>query len=181
MKNAQLGDVVTLGKYRWLVLQKNGESLLLVSLTVIDATYNNGGWEKGSLRYCCEKLYSNFSDFEKQFIATTTHQTQNERTTTDKVFVLSPEEFNNLPGGKWRIANWEIEATRELDDMRYNYSEGYGGRYEKHYNGLAFDIGWFLRSAEGTNVWIDQSGSMIKNNEPSWVCGFRPAAWVSVK
>jgi len=180
-QSATVGSTIVIGNYRWIVLQKNGTNLLLVCLPVISATYNNCGWENGSLRYCCQKLYSKLSDFEKQFILTTTVKTPNERTTSDKIFVLSPEELDNLPGGKWRIAQWENEATRELDDMRYDYSEGYGGRLEKHFNGLAFDIGWFLRSAQGTNIWIDPKGNMLKNHEPSWVCGFRPSMWITIK
>lgn len=204
LKNANIGDVVQFGKYSWLAMKREGTSLLLLSLKALDASYDNNGWANGSLRYCCQSLYSEFDTIEKHLIKPTENKTKNENIITlDQIFVLSPEQVEDMPNVcwkslqfvekgnsidaydvniNWKMAEWNEKAENTLRDYIYDYSEGYGGRLERSYKNINFDKGWWLRSADGETAYVNPRGKLIKYNaiDGIKICGFRPALWVEV-
>lgn len=202
VKQAKQGDVITFGKTGWLVMQRNGNSLLLLSLRVLDVTFNRGGWAKGNMRSACHSLYTQFEPAERELIQATKNRTANENyVTTDYLFALSPEEFASMPNVtwktldyrqkgnsielfdvvvNWKTAEWEEKATDSLNDFIYDYHEGYGGRLERSFNGTPYDRGWWLRSAENERIYVDGKGRYHRNDINIDVCGIRPAMYITV-
>ena len=94
------GDKYKFGKYKWLVLDKKGVKLLLITEGCIckKAYHSPGGsitWEKCNLRkWLNTEFLNSFSTSEKNRILTTPVKTKHSNDTQDKVFLLSVDEVN---------------------------------------------------------------------------------------
>ncbi len=203
LKSAKVGDVVTLGKWGWRVMQRNGNKLLLIALRVLDISFNRSGWANGEIRQNCQSFYSTqFDKCDKELIVPVKNETVGENViTNDYVFILSPEQMASLPNltwntlgsrtkgntielfdvkQSWREAEWESKATRRLNDFIYDYDWDSSGRPSPRFNGTEYDRGWWLRGAKGQVIYVDEEGILRKNQYNVVLCGLRPAVYISL-
>ena len=195
IKNSKAGDTYIFGSYEqnnnksdgkeeieWIVLKKDGMSLLLISKYALDCKpYNTSNtkvtWENCSLRKWLNGTFINnaFSADEQAMIQSTTvkasknpyYSTDPGNSTTDKLFLLSIQEV---------IMYFGSDAARQCKGTDYCYAQGAKDRDERCY--------WWLRSpgynsymAEhiGTDGSIDNFGMAVDYG----VYAVRPALWIN--
>ncbi len=189
-KSAKVGDVISFGKWSWLVMKKNGNKLLLVALRVLDVSFNRNGWANGEIRQSCQSFYSTqFDKWDKDLIAPVKNETAGENIiTNDYVFILSLEQLRTLPtlswgtvdlkergntltfydlAVNWKKAEWEYKGIKRLKEFRELGVEDY-------------DKGWWLRGAKGQIIYIDEKGILRNNQYKVVLCGLRPALYISL-
>ena len=171
-RKVNVGDIIKLGNFNWFVLKIITGRALLLSCSVIDATYNKGGWFKGSLRYHCQAIYDNFNKQEKNLILSVKNTTQNELVeTTDYIFILDVKDIIQLSGElrnkmKWRTAEWSKQAEDSLNLIKSCDTK--------------FERGWWVRSSDNDCIYINQNGTYMYNVKRIDLCGLRPALWVRI-
>lgn len=150
LADVSVGGTVTLGQYgsirnpepiEWTVLSKNGDTALLISKYAIDcrpyhSKYVDTDWAHSTLReWLNTDFYRRaFSSDEKSHICNGTLHDKNGATTTDQVFLLSPDEVRHYfprpedrrvaaskyakENGAWRDKNgyswWWLRSTSTL-------------------------------------------------------------------
>ena len=179
LSNAQKGDTVVFGHYKtnhklneWIVLDKQGEKLLLISKNGIGGNeqyndkdygaYTTATWEDSSLRAWLNGGYITiaFSSDEQSKLINTKNKNPNNpiygtsggRDTVDKVFLLSIDEVN---------------------------------KYFPTANSKAIGMGWWLRSSGlnpsnyGIAAFVTSVGS-IETLNVSMNLAVRPALWINL-
>ena len=123
---ATQGDEIDFADYTWIVLENNGKDLYLAKSGVaMDKAYDSSStvksWGTSEIRKYLNGEYLNqyFSESEQKMILSTTINTGDE-ITTDKVFLLSAEDFGKYSSLK-KVANddWWL---RDVVDTDYNLS-----------------------------------------------------------
>jgi len=196
LKQANVGDYVIFGAYEqdnntsngkeyveWLVLDKQGDSLLLISRYLIDyQPYNKKDermtWETCTLRSWLNDnfKYNTFSSAEQRMILKTTvtadknpeWDTKPGRDTEDWIFLLSIDEA---------YMYFATDADRMCEPTEYTLSRGartYGGT-------TSF---WWLRSPgntqrRGADVGNDGSIGGVGDDCTRGICA-RPAMWIDL-
>ena len=218
--NVKVGDTLFFGTYEqdnntadgkekieWIVLDKSGSSVLLVSKYALDrkpynTTYTSVTWEKCTLRTWLNNTFLNsaFSITEKNKIKTTNvvaaknpdHGTNGGNNTNDKVFLLSISE-----------AKMYFKNDNDVDGQTYGYSAERGckptayavaqgayhfnwnseyGEFQREYDGNCW---WWLRSpGNGSNyaavvdyVGVVSSDGVEVNGD---LVAVRPALWINL-
>ncbi len=181
MSDAEIGDVVMFGKYEqngksddgsenieWIVLDKQDDKLLLVSLYCLDAVpYNNerasADWETSTLRAWLSDSFmaSAFSAEEQASILETANGDL-----TDKLFVLSAEEANTY---------------FKTDISRISASTKYADSKNLAKNGEC--CMWWVRdigTRENNAMYVFYDGTVRDGYAVDYSrVGVRPAMWVS--
>jgi ribosomal protein S18 acetylase RimI-like enzyme len=193
--NANDGEVVTFGRYKWQVLDCNGKDMLLLSKDVLqlkeyNKTFENTTWATSTVRkYLNDEFINSFTPEEQRRIYETSvqssgnmwYETDGGSTTFDKVFLLSIGEVEKYLGGN-KVLNTKGESSRFYIDDKYNKN-----RQGKYKDGSPSR--WFLRTPGKSSdfvatVTIDGRVSVTGDfvNRPSTLLfkvGVRPAMWVS--
>ena len=197
LAEAKKGDVVVFGAYEqdnnrangkekieWIVLERDGSSLLLISRYGLDAQpYQkkkaNVTWEKSDLRAWLNGTFleAAFSADEKKQLETTTvrakangkYNTKAGNATQDKVFLLSLDEAEQY---------FPSDGERACSATEYAYSKG----AYKGYNGLCR---WWLRSpgsGQGNAARVNRDGDLSYDGSPvdSGYNAVRPVIWVNI-
>lgn len=197
MNKAKVGSTVVFGSFEqdndlengtepieWIVLDKQGDKLLLLSKKVLDSRNYYGAyypvtWEESHLRFWLNSLFyeSAFTEEEQQKILQTEvvnddnlrFGTDGGNDTEDNVFLLSIKEVEEyLPLGIYR----RCKGTTYARD-----------KYLREYGSYAI---WWLRSPGGdtsraayihTNGGVNAYGGGVKFA----IVGVRPALWVSAE
>jgi len=189
--SAKAGDVIKLGDFSWLVLDKQGGRLLVLCEKVIEQRpYNTKfidvTWETSSLRqYLNGEFFDRFSAEEKARISETRipnnnnpwFNTKGGNNTSDKVFLLSLGEVVKYFGDSGQLANQPPDARRIKDE--YNTA-----RVATGLDGAG--AWWWLRSPGfyGLNGAYVNNGGWIYldgNNVNLYGGGVRPAMWLNAK
>ena len=159
IKSLQVGDTYTFGSYEqdnntangkedieWIVLDKDGMSLLLISKYGLDCqlyntSYSSVKWESCSLRKWLNESFLNaaFSEEEQAMIPSVTvsadknpsYSTSPGNSTTDQVFLLSITEVNKY---------FSSDSARQCQGTAYCYAQG------------------ALKSSEGFCWWLRSPG-----------------------
>ncbi len=170
----------------WIVLAKEGDSVLLISRYCLDCQQYNSSftsitWEKCTLRSWLNGTFLDdaFSAEEQKFIVASSISTPDNPSygtdggsdTTDKVFLLSIEEAQKYI---WRFSGKTASSTE------YAKAQGaYVGRDGKSL--------WWLRSP-GENgryanyiAYVQDNGVLNYNGTPPHISyGIRPAMWITL-
>lgn len=184
----------------WIVLDRQGDKVLLLSKYILDCKcYNNERedvtWESCDLRRWLNNdfYYSAFSSSEQNKILTTNvinsdnieYDTYGGNNTNDKVFCLSIDEVkqyfyqSNMHTDNKRLATRGTNYAKNVNNMGYNlYVMGGSGSW---YTGTS---DFWLRSpgsGQYRAAYVDNYGSLYENgNDVVFrMCGVRPALWVS--
>lgn len=213
IKAAKVGDIAWMGEYEqdnntsngkerieWLVLEKSGNKVLLLSNKALDyMEYNVENelttWENCTLRrWLNQRFYEeSFDDKEKKLIETTSvvidvddssylSHVNLGNDTRDKVFLLSEKEAKKYLG---------YNEVEECEATEYAISQGEGVTLFEDSN-LCID--WWLRSldykendiytAHEGSSFADVAGQGGVSYEPmlvSFRSAVRPAIWVTIK
>lgn len=133
---------IEFGKHIWNVIKQDEYGYLLIAKDVVElrefsTSYEDIAWEKSSIRKYLndEFLQSNFSEIERNLIATTTiyssetasQYLEDRATTQDKIYLLSIDEVQNLYHNDLdRIATYKGKKTswwlRSCCHTSYEYS-----------------------------------------------------------
>jgi hypothetical protein len=120
--SAQIGDEISFGGYEWLVLDKQGGKILVITKDIIalrgySDEYNNGAtWAECSLREWLNGVfYNDFSLGQQRKIAETEiytppnpwFGTDGGDNSTDKIFLLSIQEVVAYFGDSGALSNWD--------------------------------------------------------------------------
>ena len=204
MKNAKVGDIFYFGAYEqdnnasngkenieWLVLEKQGSKLLLISKYALDCkpyntSYTNITWENCTLRTWLnnEFLKDAFSSSEQKMIPTVTvsadknprYGTDPGNATQDKVFLLSITEANKY---------FSSDEARKCAPTAYAKAQrAYTNNSYKTAAGAA-TCGWWLRSPGNRQLdaaYVHNVGS-IDGDDGVGVdyIAVRPALWINLK
>ena len=201
LKNASVGEYVYFGSYtqsksgstkepiEWLVLDRNGSRLLLISRYALDNIPFNAkridtAWSECTLRKWLNHTFLNdaFTDEEQQYIRDTRVVADDNPSTTfggtwqgddktDKVFLLSARE-----------AKLYFRSNAERACKATEYAK-FGGSNKAHTDPKTGNCWWWLRTSGhdsdyATNVLvtgeIDFSGNMISHAYGT----VRPAIWI---
>lgn len=175
VKDIQIGDSYIFGEYRqnaretieWVVLDKRGAALLLVSRYLLDECehYNlkgkAAGWEDCAIREWLngEFLEAAFDSEEQEKIIPVTLKNDSGKSTTDRVFLLSAEE---------------AEKYFVSDEKR-------SGKQIGNYKGF-IKRAWWLRKS-GKNIEraaiVNKSGEIEEDGKDFYSMAYiRPAVWV---
>ena len=198
--DASVGDVVRFGTYEqdndttngeeeieWLVLAKDGNKTLVMSLYALDcqpynASDSNVTWETCYLREWLNGSFLNsaFNADEQILIGKTTvtadknpsNNTTPGNNTTDKVFLLSVPEVNNY---------FNSDSARKCDATTYAKSQGtvaytkYGGHCR-----------WWLRTPglnSNSATFVYEDGQVYLNGSINNIfqIGVRPVLWINME
>ena len=203
VRNADVGDVIKLGKYEqdnnitngqeeieWIILKQDGVSLLLISKYALDCQqyntfYTDVTWETCSLRKWLNGTFiSNaFTSDEQNMIQSITvkadknpsFNTSPGNNTTDKVFLLSITEANNY---------FSSNEARKCVPTDYTVAQGVFMRSAYLLDGKA-TCSWLLRSPgedSSHSTEVHQQGSIISGGSSVNYdgCAVRPALWISL-
>lgn len=192
-----VGNVILYGKYwqshsredgkssiEWMVLRREGNKVLLLSKMCLDCKqfntdYNNTTWEKSNVRKWLNQKFINdaFSQFEQEKIMSISipnpdnaeYETAGGNDTTDKIFLLTIDEAENLLNREERQAKCTEYAKVQgawvdsVTDTPYWWLRSPGGdpllAAAVHYRGKVF-VG-------GLNICVDDTA-------------IRPAFWLSL-
>lgn len=172
LANAKVGDVVKFGTYyltvdlfsgkgeiEWVVLKKEDNKLLLLSLYAIDrmrfdSSTDDALWPDSSLRKTLNTDFIDdaFSEQQSQLIVDTTLVTNNV-TTQDKVFLLSESEYQQYN------EEGKIPALQHTE-----YAKARDGQGASYYSG-DYDNTVYMRDSENYKATKD---------------GIRPAIWLDL-
>ena len=202
--NVEIGDIIAFGKYRWCVLDTDGDMALIITENVIEERVfhsvndiaNKITWEHSDIRkYLNGEFYNNFSVEEKAKIAESKivnlgnpwYGTRDYADTFDKIFLLSYEEVVRYFGDSGALEN-----RRGIDKgVGCIFGDAIKDEYNKARTALnldGFNAWWWLRSQGGprdhtTNDHVT-AGSV---DNVIWLCGdsvdrkdggVRPALWL---
>ena len=205
LKNAKIGDIISFGAYEqdnntsngkedieWLVLDKQGSKLLLLSEYALDfqpynTNHTNITWEKCTLRTWLNDdfLQAAFSDSEQKMIPTVTvsadknpsYSTSPGNDTRDKVFLLSITEVNKY---------FSSNEARKCAPTAYAKAQGaYTNDSYKTADGEA-TCWWWLRSpgffqtiAESVDAVgsVSNYGDIVGDGSNA----VRPALWINLE
>ena len=192
-----VGDIILFGTYEqdnytyngtedieWIVLDKQGSSVLIISRYALDCKLFNGSmtnatWDTSSLRSWLNDTfyYSAFSSSERNRIQNTTVYAEMNPTfstyaggsTYDKVFLLSIPEATRYFGS---------DAARGCKGTAYCYAQG-------AYVGNGGNCWWWLRTPgdrNGSAANVGSAGGIHYNgNDADSAAGaVRPAMWITV-
>lgn len=179
------GDVVQFGHYErdnkqengaepieWLVLEVNGNYVLLITKDVIDSIpfdieKKSSSWEQSELRKWLNSTFFQeaFTMEEQSIIQESNIDNANESSTVDHVYLLSSlEALKYLP---------EAIERKALDT---DYARGKGNIFSSAYNLVVWDAEWWLRTpgkTENDVQFIDSNGNFGATNA-GWSYGVRP-------
>lgn len=195
-KAAQAGDSIFWGCYEqdnikdngnenieWVVLDRKGDNLFLISKYVLDSQpYNSSGakvtWETCSLRTWLNDDFYNaaFSEKEKEVIHTTIVSADKNpsfnlaqgNNTQDKMFLLSVQEVNKYFG---------LEKARQCSATQYAISRGSMVLTQKK-------LGWWWLRTSGniqsraTNIEFDGAVNVFGNEAYLESGSVRPVMWI---
>ena len=197
IKNIKVGDTYKFGSYEqdnktsngkeeieWIVLDKDGMSLLLISKYALDCqqyntSYINVTWETCSLRKWLNGTFLSaaFSSEEQNSIISSTvtadknpsYSTSPGNNTTDKVFLLSINEVNKY---------FNSDSARQCQGTAYCYAQG----AYKAGNGNCW---WWLRSPgyySDYAAYVYYGGSVTHSGDFVNDCyvAVRPALWINL-
>jgi len=192
IKNIKVGDTYKFGSYEqdnktsngkeeieWIVLDKDGMSLLLISKYALDCqqyntAYTSVTWETCSLRKWLNGTFLNaaFSSEEQNSIISSTvrsYSTSPGNNTTDKVFLLSITEANKY---------FSSDSARQCQGTAYCYAQG----AYKCGNG---NCCWWLRSPGDRSdlaAVVRDSGSVYSHGGDvnHDIFAVRPALWINL-
>ena len=200
--SANVGEYVTFGNYEqdgntgngaepieWLVLDKQGDKLLVISKYALDSQpYNTEAatvtWETCTLRNWLNTEFYNtaFSDSEKAKIIKTSLENPNNpkyginggNTTSDNVFCLSYDEAKKY---------FTSEKARMTKATSYALSNG---AFTASAGGYAGYCDWMLRTPGGetglvTDVSFSGDAGVVGVPVNTKVVGTRPALWIEAK
>lgn len=167
-KQTTVGDVISFGNYKWQVLAKNKKQILLLSEELVEKqVYSSSAasvnWERCTLRsYLNGEFYNTFSDGEKAVIVDTKVSNKKSKKwgtkagndTTDKIFLLSIDEFNK----------YSVNIDPKYNGETYWWWLRSPGLDDTHPAGVHFKTG------------LDESGGLYSHAN-----GVRPAMWVSIE
>lgn len=216
--NIRVGDTMYFGTYEqdnntsngkekieWIVLDKNGSSVLLISKYGLDylpynMTYSENKWENCTLRTWLNNTFLNtaFTTAEKGKISTTNvinednpeYGTEGGNNTNDKVFLLSISEacnyFKNDNDENGRLYGYSVE--RGCKPTQYVIAQG-ASQYQwkseyteklKKFDGNSL---WWLRSP-GYNTfvaYVDELGEVALSGTYILAASVvRPALWINL-
>lgn len=216
IREASVGDYVTYGAYEqdndltngqepieWLVLDREGDRVLLLSRFGLDAQpYNTVNmdvtWEKSSIRSWLNETFlrNAFSVEEQQFILKTNvdnsksqgyyaWSTSGGNGTQDKIFLLSYSEANKFLGVTDSARENIISQVLPTDyaKARGAYSGAYPPDSDKTDSAV---IGWWWLRSPGFKQYaalcVNVGGSVSFYSEVGKTAGcIRPAFWISIK
>ena len=187
------GDIIKFGSYEqdgdfangrepieWIVLSKTKKQILVISKYSLDCLPYNAEdayvtWETCTLR---EWLNSSFYDFafnknEKKLIKKTTLKNENEKSTKDKVFLLSLSDVLNKKYGFSKKMLTHDEKRR----TSYSWNENAGGRW--WLRTLAADPAYAL--FVGSEGGLEYTNGAPVNTWSSHGLGVRPAMYITIK
>ncbi|MCL2108634.1 MAG: DUF6273 domain-containing protein [Oscillospiraceae bacterium] len=188
----RIGTTVKFGGYDWLVLDVQGDRMLIISVNILETrAYHAAGdsvtWEDSDIRaYLNGGFYDSFSESNKAKIAEVTNKTPDNHwfgtaggaDTGDRIFLLSLDEVVKYFGDSGQLDNRPSGATT-IDD---EYSAA-----RTAYNTRGMPWWWWLRtpgSFESDAVGVDGGEDVegIISVSGSYVSvdygGVRPALWV---
>ncbi len=208
LKEAAVGDVVVFGTYEmdgdtangnepieWLVLDKSGDSLFVISLYAVASRVFTEGtdtaviWETSSIRSWLNGEFYNaaFSTEEQAVVKTTTVVAEKNpryekldagKDTQDKLFLLSLQEAEQY---------FKDNAARACSPSKAVLAGGgFTLSVKPWYSDLSYACKWWLRNPgmNGTSVaYVDKSGSFNYNGDRgnyNNTTSIRPAMWLSV-
>ncbi len=183
----QDGAPMSTDEINWIVLKNNGDRLLLISKEVIDCVKYNDTDEKVNWETCSLRKWLNanfyeeaFSEMEKAMISNVTlypdtkeyydnrDEYTKEKSTEDKIFILTPTEAMQLLdvderiGVPTHIAKWRGCSTESFNNyMTY----------------------WWVRAPgyhDDEAVLIDADGDFGYSNVDWNKVGIRPAMWIDL-
>lgn len=150
------GDIIVFGNYYWYVLEITDHSAMIITKDCVEQRkFGSGTWKTCSLRhYLNGEFFKGFSDDEKSMIKDTTIKNKtyidsgwrgvkktDEINTTDKVFILSLDEFKeySFPKGTSfheKSSSWWLRSTREnyLETESAYVVDEYGAVSEAFYS-----------------------------------------------
>ena len=166
LKNASVGDTVTVGDYTWTVMAKeDGKVLILSNTDVTYMPYNDSfqtvDWESCSLRtWLNNDFYASFTTPIQNRITTTTldnpdnitYATSGGNSTEDKIFLFSYKDA---------VDYFDNVGARAIDGWWWLRTPGEFASFA-------------ARVANDGQIYLD--GDYV-----SAACGVRPAMWVDVK
>lgn len=189
------GSIVSFGTYQqnssqkdainWIVLKFDDNKALLLSKDLLsarpwDETGNNLTWDNSSIREWLNNEFLNnaFSKEEINSIVSTEldnsdqqgYGTPSGKNTTDKVFLLSVDEFNNLV----KNTTFATASPTKLAVEEGAYSNDQG------------NAAWWLRSPGMTNespAYLSSAGELgtRAHKATEKEIGIRPAVWIELK
>ncbi len=184
MSNVDVGDTVTIGKYEWIVLEKNDEAACVITKDVVefmsfspkgcsfpeqDVTYPVT-WEKSAVREFLNEdfIYSCFSEEEQSMILETKvvtadnpkYGTSGGKTTTDKLYILEYDEAL-----RYFATDEARKAVAPADPEHSVYLLRTPGNEQTKVMSVTQD-GSFLNRERGSDAWY--------NN------GIRPVMWIRI-
>lgn len=189
-KEAQIGDIVTFGTYKyayeyyksgpisWRILDKKGDKILIISEYGLDAmSYGSEStWaECGPRTWLNDDFYNDaFSDAEKSIIETTSVSADKNpkydkspgKATEDKVFLLSIKEANKY---------FKSDKERRCEPTEYAVSNSVD-----EYEGYCY---WWLRSPgeyDDSAACVSSEGEIDYSGVSNGPLGVRPALWINV-
>lgn len=203
LERIHIGDTYLFGEYEqdnntengkemieWIVLDKEGARLLLISKYVLDCqtyhtAYEDVTWESCSLRKWLNEDFLNnaFNEGQKEYICTTFHTANQVRanSTNDKVFILNPAEVDKYYGLSDHYITREVRKCQLTEYARAQGAKGVNsvGRHEGPY------CGWWLRSpanqSRGNTAVISSSGSYCtETGVQGDGTGVRPVVWIDL-
>lgn len=191
-KNTEIGDNFTFGNYHgeteWLVLDKQGTQLLVISKNAVDCKpYNEEDvditWENCSLRRWLNNDFINeaFDTEEQKMIVTTKISTSDDseygtkggNDTEDKIFLLSIEEAEKY---------FTTDEQRICKEGNFAYKQSNSG--SEHTYAI-----WYLRTPAIEQNYVDiiyKDGSIITDGLAGFCkinhlyIGVRPAMWIDL-
>ena len=192
-QNTTIGNIVSFGKYLWLVLDVKGNEALLLTKEIVETKeyhHERGGttWEECSLRsYLNHDFLNCFKADEKSKIVNA-YLVNNDNPwygmkggndTNDKVFLLSVEEVLKYFGDSGQLGDLDAEDRGFIDDQ-------FNTKRIAQYNGTEFR--WFLRTPgyNGINKSLNSHAAYVGDSGRLSICGYgktfdlgiRPAIWL---
>ncbi len=175
----------------WLVVEDNGDKVLLMSRFILDSCfygndYDDYSWENSAVRQFLNSIFLSkaFSEEEQEQIVDT-EVTDTFGTTTDKVFLLSRKEvlhYYPFDSDKQYLAAKTTEYARKKDFCYVTEIEATVDPGSKDY---LFYGQWHLRdvfSAEDeyyTTSKVTSRGMVSDGSEPNYQAeGIRPVIWI---
>lgn len=197
MNKAKVGSTVVFGSFEqdndlengtepieWIVLDKQGDKLLLLSKKVLDSRNYYGAsypvtWEESHLRFWLNSVFyeSAFAEEEQQKILQT-------EVVNDDNLSVGTDGGNDTEDNIFLLSIKEIEEYLPLDI--YRRCKGTTYVRDKHLWEYGSYAGWWLRSpGDDTDyaAYVNSDGvvTVYGRNVTSDLVGVRPALWVSAK
>lgn len=189
----EVGDVIDLGSMtfescsggtysgnpEWLVIGVSGDRALVITKGCIDVgayDEDSADWETSDIRqFLNDGFYNGLEDGTKQLVR---ERNISDTGTTDRVFLLEPNEASRLLGGAYQA---EYVGCESEENEPYTFWKTFG------MDALLDDMPWWLRTpdSEGdTEFYACSSGILYLplsegGSTTSWR-GIRPAMWVEL-